>query len=347
MHETKLLKDIESARQSCESNANVSFASCTELIKSLQEWMTTQHNCAIRGVSPYLTEMMMEMTQCQNESETKSMDSFSTMVKGLADDETDVQNAKDSLTATQAQMNWNPASNSNIDSELQEKVLALNNKFIAKEVKKIIRFKFGMEHIVDQQLESAKALLNILTAQKKIISLIPEAYDSETFKKNKVSVSNTARDIISNYQHSNKQRRQSLHQLEHDSTKTLAEALKQTASDSEVATSDESLTQSPGPAKKQDCGCLGNLCDIHNSTAMDSVMYPSFLLDSPDASEGSKYFLNEMAKSCEVVARKLSNSSINTNNDQNGQTSALSSLTPILPDSVLSNTLQDSSGSLS
>ena len=191
---------------------------------------------------------------------------------------------------------------------MNAKAIELNSKFISKEVKKIIRFKFGLEHIINQQLEHAENYIRLLKAQKKLIALVPEAYDSETFKKNKISVSNTAREIVQKYQEQSAGADSG--QPETSTKKSCAQTelpvpLSKVGGpespSSESATSDDSLTQqTPRSKHHHECSCLGYLCENqHNATSSDMLSCPSFLCNYFGCGSGALqliYFMNQLVR---------------------------------------------------
>lgn len=223
------------------------------------------------------------------------------------------------------------------NKRLNECVAKMNNKFIAKEVKKIIRFKFGMTQILDLQLESATRHVELLKAQRKLIDLIPEAYDKEALRNNKVSVGNSARNIVidyhecKNFQNSNGSNSGKSREFDcvlneiNDAKKALnANEINDISNCDPTTTSDlqSSPCFSPLP-KLKECSCLGYLCDVHNSTlshCYDSTDNPSFLMQTPTAADGSQFFYSEMAKNCSnaILRAETSASSMESNRFSDG-----------------------------
>lgn len=345
MHEIRLLKKVRADCQQSKANATQLYDSSNQVTQSLQQWMTTQHNCALRGISPFLAELSMDGNKTINNDAEDTLDQLDEIIEGLMADESEVQNLKNEIS--DLQNSCAPSGNASnqqknitkdLEKRLVDKTSELNSKFIAKEVRKIIRCKMGLTSILDRRITLAQQHLKILKAQRQLVDLVPEAYERETFFTQRVSVTNLARDILGEFRRETKEGGEDVEGKVAAAPKPIpappALSIKSAVfsqrndesinnSSIEEIASDESLMvippSSPSPTcNSKDCSCLGLICCSDKSRlsttpgehTCDTSSFPSFLYNSHDCSDGSKYFLGEMAKNCSIIARQISGLSL-------------------------------------
>ncbi|MES1902009.1 MAG: hypothetical protein MHPSP_000331 [Paramarteilia canceri] len=165
-------------------------------------------------------------------------------------------------------------------------VAKMNRTFAEKEIKKIIRYKFGAKNALYNQLSSLQTQINLTRAQIELLDLIPEAYDMESLKLHTDSLGTRARKILSD----------SLDQNCSNSSSSFND-VSSSENDSEIKNiKDDSPKNFKSPQKVVlKCSCCGDLCQTASPSLLD-VNDSLMDYDDMDQSDGSKYFFKEIAK---------------------------------------------------
>ncbi|MEN2498192.1 MAG: hypothetical protein MHMPM18_002501, partial [Marteilia pararefringens] len=208
MNESKCLKSVLACNEQIEQLDSSLSKQNLRCHQKINEWMQMQHNVCLRQLSPYFNQLNLERQEMRDQQHTSTNKSIGKIFESLKDDEEQFNESKSCVDNQLYSSSGSFTSSFEChhsdlngckmpqDVELRKLVARMNSNFVAKEIKKIIRFKFGYMQIVDDEIRTLKMQLEHLEAEKKLLSIIPEVYDKESLHHNEFSIENKARDIV-------------------------------------------------------------------------------------------------------------------------------------------------------
>jgi len=311
--DTKNLKSLRESISKIENNSENLSSSILDYAQSLQEWMVNQHNCAIRTIAPFIYDINLEYAQKIAAIQKQMCEKTENIVKGLIEDELIVEECRKKVNELTGNGYHCPVNNSQNEIKLNKASLKMNTEFMYKEIKKIIRFKYGYCDTIDAELAALTERQKALQTQKNMIKLIPEAYDIDTLRQARVDVSRSAMELHKSYKKGSSHHKDSAS----SKPKTLNDSISSTDDVSDLSLYQEDnikqeerhtypsyLGKPSSDFFHNTCNCCGYLCksDIYgtlNNESTDATTLCEF-----DQSDGCKFYLNELTKKCCVSTNR-------------------------------------------
>jgi len=331
LNEIKQLMLVENSFEEIENSFETHLDSKIRNYEHFYNWMCSQHNSSIRAISGYLYDLDLELAENSSQDCKSYRENSEKIIEGLISDHEKLEVHKETINGINSKYRDTLPSKKEDEFKLNKAALKLNTEFMYKEIKKIIRFKYGLTKIIDEEIASLEKSKTLLEAKKQLINLIPEAYDIESLRNAKVSISNKARSICMNTrssQHVNRvvnnknigdESNSSLTSEEPSFSANIADENHQAPENFGNPNSSPDMFLDPSPqlsALKSQCDCCGFLCNTILARNIATDGSDTTTVCEFDESDGQKYYLSTLSKKCTTMSQNFTGLSLNPGNSQ-------------------------------